>query len=89
MKKNKLNLSLDYKVTSHLQAHLQFAQANARPKIAKELVSLQPKQNYFLKFPSLLKFFKTATAQPTQTTAKAATFAKPENVMTKFKIDSN
>jgi hypothetical protein len=49
----------------HLQAHLQFAQANARPKIAKELVSLQPEKNYFLKFPSLLKFFKTATAQPT------------------------
>jgi hypothetical protein len=50
----------------HLRAHLQFAQANARPKIAKELVSLQPKKNYFLKFPSLLKFFKTATAQPIQ-----------------------
>jgi hypothetical protein len=57
----------------HLQAHLQFAQANARPKIAKELVSLQPEKNYFLKFPSLLKFFKTATAQPTQKTAKATT----------------
>jgi hypothetical protein len=70
MKKNKLNLSLDYKVTSHLQAHLQFAQANARPKIAKELVSLQPEQNYFLKFPSLLNFFKTATAQAILKTAK-------------------
>ena len=57
----------------HLQAHLQLAQANARPKIAKELVSLQPEKNYFLKFPSLLKFFKTATAQPTQKTAKATT----------------
>lgn len=79
MKKNKLNLSLDYKVTSHLQAHLQFAQANARPKIAKELVSLQPKQNYFLKFPSLLKFFKTATAQPTQTTAKATIYKDYSN----------
>ena len=57
----------------HLQAHLQFAQANARPKIAKELVSLQPEKNYFLKFPSLLNFFKTATAQPTQKTAKFTT----------------
>ena len=73
MKKNKLNLSLDYKVTPHLQAHLQFAQANARPKIAKELVSLQLEQNYFLKFPSLLKIFKTATAQPRQKIAKATT----------------
>ena len=58
----------------HLQAHLQFAQANARPKIAKELVSLLPAKNYFLKFPSLLKFFKTATAQPTQKTAKPTTY---------------
>ena len=58
----------------HLQAHLQFAQANARPKIAKELVSLLPEKNYFLKFPSLLKFFKTAAAQPTQKTAKPTTY---------------
>ena len=57
----------------HLQAHLQFAQANAGPKIAKELVSLLSEKNYFLKFPSLLKFFKTATAQPTQKTAKPTT----------------
>ena len=44
-----------------------------RPKIAKELVSFHLKKNYFLKFPPLLKFFKTATAQPTQMTAKATT----------------
>jgi hypothetical protein len=36
-----------------------------RPKIAKELPPLPPEKNYFLKFPSLLKIFKTATAQPT------------------------
>ena len=63
----------------HLQAHLQFAQANARPKIAKELVSLLPEKNYFLKFPSLRKFFKTATAQPTQKTAKATTYKGNSN----------
>ena len=45
-----------------------------RPKIAKELVCFHPKKNYFLKFPPLLKFFKTATAQPTQMTAKATTY---------------
>jgi hypothetical protein len=32
-----------------------------RPKIAKELPPLPPEKNYFLKFPSLLKIFKTAT----------------------------
>ena len=32
-----------------------------RPKIAKELPPLPPGKNYFLKFPSLLKIFKTAT----------------------------
>ena len=50
----------------HLQAHLQFAQANARPKIAKELVSLLPEKNYFLKSPSLLKILKTPTHNPTE-----------------------
>ncbi len=35
-----------------------------RPKFAKELPPLPPEKNYFLKFPSLLKIFKTATAQP-------------------------
>jgi hypothetical protein len=44
-----------------------------RPKIAKEFICFHPKKNYFLKFPILLKFFKTATAQPTQITAKATT----------------
>lgn len=29
-----------------------------KPKIAKELASFPPGQNYFLKFPSLLKFLK-------------------------------
>ena len=36
-------------------------QAHPRPKFAKELPPLLPKQNYFLKFPSPLKIFKTAT----------------------------
>lgn len=45
----------------HLQAHLQFTQANARPKIAKELISFLPVKNYFLKLPSLLKILKPTT----------------------------
>jgi hypothetical protein len=31
---------LEYDPNAHSQAHLQFAQANAQPKIAKELVCL-------------------------------------------------
>lgn len=50
----------------NLQAQLKTAQANIRPKFLIEFASLLPDKNYFLKFPSLLKFFKTATAQPTQ-----------------------
>jgi hypothetical protein len=36
-----------------------------KPKLAKELAPFPPRQNYFLKSPSLLKNFKTTTAQPT------------------------
>ena len=50
-----------------------------RPKIAKELVCFHPKKNYFLKFPPLLKIFKTATAQPTQMTAKATPYKDYNN----------
>jgi len=46
---------------------LQFAQANAQPKIAKELPPFRPKEKLFFKISFPSKIFKTATAQPTQT----------------------
>ncbi len=49
------------------------ASQRCEPKFLREYFFLQPQKNYFLKFPSLLNFFKTATAQPTQKTAKPKT----------------
>ena len=49
------------------------ASHRCEPKFLREYFFLLPQKNYFLKFPSLLKFIKTATAQPTQKTAKPKT----------------
>lgn len=54
------------KTILQVQAHLQFTQAIAQPKIAKELPPLPPEKNYFLKSPSLLNILKTQSHNPTQ-----------------------
>jgi len=38
------------------------ASQRCEPKFLREYFFLLPQENYFLKFPSLLNFFKTATA---------------------------
>jgi hypothetical protein len=58
---------------THLQAHLQFAQADTQTKNCKRACKFTTEEKIFFKIPPLLKFFKTATTQPTQRTAKATT----------------
>jgi len=52
-------------------AHFQFIQAITQTKNCKRVPTFYAKKNYFLKFPSLLKFLKPQPAQPTQMKAKA------------------
>ena len=47
--------------------HTTAPQGNRTDQSCGKSVPGPPRQNYFLKFPPLLKIFKTATAQPTQT----------------------
>ena len=68
------------KPTSKIKANAQkntllktAASQRCEAKFLREYFFLLPQKNYFFKFPSLLKFFKTATAQPTQNTAKPTT----------------
>ena len=47
--------------------HTTAPQGNRTDQSCGKSVPAPPRQNYFLKFPPLLKIFKTATTQPTQT----------------------
>jgi len=47
--------------------HTTAPQGNRTDQSCGKSVPAPPTQNYFLKFPPLLKIFKTATTQPTQT----------------------
>ena len=47
--------------------HTTAPQGNSTNQNCGKSVPATPRQNYFLKFPPLLKFFKPATTQPTQT----------------------
>lgn len=47
--------------------HTTAPQGNRTNQSCGKSVPAPPRQNYFLKFPPLLKNFKTATTQPTQT----------------------
>jgi hypothetical protein len=48
-----------------VQAHLQFAQANAQAKNCKRASTSPTKEKLFFKIPFPSKIFKTVTAQPT------------------------
>jgi NifU-like protein involved in Fe-S cluster formation len=54
-----------------LQAHLKAAQANAKPKLLKELAKPTQKKNCFIEFPNALKEIKIRhhTARQTQQTS--------------------
>jgi hypothetical protein len=56
---------------THLQAHLQFAHADTQTKNCKRACKFATEKKLFFKIPYPSKFFKTATSQPTQVTAKA------------------
>jgi hypothetical protein len=58
---------------THLQAHLQFAHADTQTKNCKRACKFATEEKLFFKIPYPSKFFKTATSQPTQVTAKATT----------------
>ena len=64
---------------THLQAHLQFAQADTQSKNCKRTCKFATEEKLFFNNPLPIIFFKTASAQPTQMTAKGATYKDYSN----------
>ena len=64
---------------THLQAHLQFSQAHTQTKNCKRACKFATEEKLFFKIPFTSKFFKTASSQPIQMTAKPTTYKDYSN----------